>query len=359
MVVSKHRVLQVALNFADDGTQWNWVSMTADLAADGDLVISFKMEANAGSWACLDDVHLYCTELDGTSYTMTLDNITGNRVITNTGNQAVVTCDIKASNPNAILRSSGGGNITTAAGASMNNLMYKSSSNCYIDKMVLYDGYSFTDYVDDANYFCNDATLYRSIPADTWCSLVIPFWPTTTLTKKYPSKFNTETGVLTFADVTTASCWNDEPMLIKSSSALTAITGKRAGTSAGASGITYGDMTSGAGVPMTGVYTSGSVPQSTETIYYYALGTDNNLHKVTGGSVTINPFRAYFTLDNSAGGDVKGNVIRLNFDDTETGIGSVKSEEMKAKSYYNLAGQRVTAPRKGLYIVDGRKVVIR
>ena len=43
-----------------------------------------------------------------------------------------------------------------------------------------------------------------------------------------------------------------------------------------------------------------------------------------------------------------------------TSIGSVKSEEIKVKSeVYNLKGQRVSQPTKGLYIVNGKKVVIK
>ena len=347
----------------DWGHNWHWITATGTLASAGELVIKFN--CTGSSWMAIDDVHLYCTNLGETSYTTSLNNINGNTEVANTGNASVVTCDITVTNPNAVFKSTSGAAIATAAG-DLNNCLYETSSGWYMTGMVLYDGYNYEEYdVVHSNthqywattgtkyYTC---TLYREIPADTWCSLVIPFWPNTSLTKKYPSSFSD--GTLIFSDVTSSSCWNDEPMLIKSASALTKIQGTRGGSGAGGSGVTYGDMISGAGVPMTGVYTSGSVPQSTETIYYYALGDDNNLHKVTGGSVTINPFRAYFKLDNSAVGEAPAR-ISLNFDDESTGIGSVKSEEVKAKSYFNLSGQRVTAPQKGLYIVNGKKVIIK
>ena len=51
------------------------------------------------------------------------------------------------------------------------------------------------------------------------------------------------------------------------------------------------------------------------------------------------------------------------FDDGQTtGIESVKSEDRVVNGsaeYYNLAGQRVAQPTKGLYIVNGRKVVVK
>ena len=43
-----------------------------------------------------------------------------------------------------------------------------------------------------------------------------------------------------------------------------------------------------------------------------------------------------------------------------TGIeDAVKSEEIRDKSYYNLNGQRVAQPTKGLYIVNGKKVIMK
>ena len=54
--------------------------------------------------------------------------------------------------------------------------------------------------------------------------------------------------------------------------------------------------------------------------------------------------------------------IALVFDDEETtGINTVKGSEFKANdnTYYDLSGRRVAQPSKGLYIVNGKKVVIK
>lgn len=51
--------------------------------------------------------------------------------------------------------------------------------------------------------------------------------------------------------------------------------------------------------------------------------------------------------------------LEFNFGGT-TGINAVNGSEFKVNGeYYNLAGQRVAQPTKGLYIVNGRKVVIK
>ena len=55
--------------------------------------------------------------------------------------------------------------------------------------------------------------------------------------------------------------------------------------------------------------------------------------------------------------------IALVFDDETTGIEAidVTPETVKegAREYYNLNGQRVMNPGKGLYIVNGKKVIMK
>ena len=51
--------------------------------------------------------------------------------------------------------------------------------------------------------------------------------------------------------------------------------------------------------------------------------------------------------------------IMLDWDDDATGIQAVRDSRPAVDGYYNLAGQRVAHPTKGLYIVGGRKVVIK
>ena len=340
------------MHYENDGTQWNWITLNANLAEDGDLVIKFKMEANDNCWACLDDVHLYCTELDGTSYTRTVGD--GNGII-NTGTH-VVTADIVMENPNTLLRSTG--KITTAAGEDLNNNQY---NNSRITKLVLYDGY---DYTNSGDNFGLDygATLYRNIPADTWCTLVVPFYPNNLDVKKVPASLS-DGGVLTFEDAA-ASGMNDAPMLVKSTAGVTAITGNRNSTT----GVTKGNMTSGAGVNMIGTYSAISeVPQGSYVVA--RVNEEDKLYKVNS-TVTLAPFRAYFSIPTDS--PVKANVIALNFGDTETAIAEIENGEVKMANgpIFNLAGQRVNKAqrsaqgdashlKKGIYIVNGKKVLVK
>lgn len=76
-------------------------------------------------------------------------------------------------------------------------------------------------------------------------------------------------------------------------------------------------------------------------------------YKWAGGSLTSG--KVY--LPASA---VAGAPDFLGFDDNATGIDEVrgKTEEVRGE-FYNLAGQRVAQPTKGLYIVNGKKVVMK
>ena len=79
---------------------------------------------------------------------------------------------------------------------------------------------------------------------------------------------------------------------------------------------------------------------------------------------TVSNYRAYLTLtdDLLTTAPVNAAVLTLGFNDGETtGIGAtlVNSEEIKDKSYYDLQGRRVSQPTKGIYVKNGKKVIIK
>jgi len=69
--------------------------------------------------------------------------------------------------------------------------------------------------------------------------------------------------------------------------------------------------------------------------------------------LTIPAGKAYLHIDSGA-------PAFLPFDAETTGISAtLKNSEKANKEIFNLAGQRVSQPTKGLYIVGGRKVVVK
>ena len=71
-------------------------------------------------------------------------------------------------------------------------------------------------------------------------------------------------------------------------------------------------------------------------------------------NVTVGAYRAYFTVTGTS-------VKALVFGDEETGINNLNVDDdlNKNEVIYNLAGQRVQKAVKGLYIKNGRKVVVK
>ena len=76
--------------------------------------------------------------------------------------------------------------------------------------------------------------------------------------------------------------------------------------------------------------------------------------KITGGnSATVGAGKAYLKL---AGDSF---APQLFFDDDVTAINKVETKKVEDGIFYTLAGQQVAQPTKGLYIVNGKKIVIK
>ena len=334
------------------GHNWQWISATGTLATEGDLTINFNCTGTA--WMAIDDVHLYCTRLSGTNYCASPGTLSGNYLFTNSGK--VTTCDLVVTNPNIIVRSQWP--VTTATGDQMNN-NYINSGGLVMNRMVLYDGFDFNDYVEGGGYrITNGATLYRQMPAGQWCTLMVPFYPTNLDTRKVPSSL--ADGVLNFADAPGTNM-NNEPMLVRTSGELTSVTGSRNGTY----GTGYNDMEHGSGAPMRGTYTRITDLRAAagDVAYTYVVsrkaGEDEDKLFLVNSVVGVSPFRAYFYVPNGVSA-VKSETLRLNFDDI-TPVLSVSGVSGRASEVYDLAGRRLYhgVLRPGLYIVNGRKLHVR
>lgn len=76
---------------------------------------------------------------------------------------------------------------------------------------------------------------------------------------------------------------------------------------------------------------------------------------VRGTAGTLAAGKAYLPAASVSAG---AREMLLDFGGT-TGIHQIESAKQRVEGYYNLAGQRVAQPQKGLYIVNGKKVVIK
>ena len=146
---------------------------------------------------------------------------------------------------------------------------------------------------------------------------------------------------VTATEVTGGTLEANTPVLINAESA-TDYTFTRTGE------ITDGTSTSGA---LTGVYTATWCPASS-----YILGVKDNVvafyHPEGANTNNVPAYRAYLTAEGA------GARLSINFGDEETAISDIQAEQ-QVDGYYNLRGQRVENPTKGLYIVNGKKVIIK
>lgn len=109
---------------------------------------------------------------------------------------------------------------------------------------------------------------------------------------------------------------------------------------------------------LVGTYTVLDVPEGENN---YIL-KDNKIYKRGSQNWKIAANRAYINMDKvgdyNPSSSAPARTIKIGVsDDGTTGIGGVTVEN--GGEYYNLQGQRVATPSRGIYIVNGKKIVIK
>ena len=104
---------------------------------------------------------------------------------------------------------------------------------------------------------------------------------------------------------------------------------------------------------LTGTYTETDL----EDAEAYFVAGNKFYHKAAGVALTAKPFRAYITQTASGGARM---AVNFNLEGDEVaGISTVNSEAPNYNRYYDMQGRRVAQPTKGLYIVNGKKVLVK
>lgn len=106
-----------------------------------------------------------------------------------------------------------------------------------------------------------------------------------------------------------------------------------------------------------GTFEAITAPQGAK---YYVL-SNNKLYYTTGAKVKVGANKAYIDKNqivNKGGGAAKA---FIDFDELEaTGIDAVDTAKtLKGGKFYDLSGREVANPTRGLYIVNGKKVLIK
>lgn len=101
---------------------------------------------------------------------------------------------------------------------------------------------------------------------------------------------------------------------------------------------------------------------SSTSKYNYILAADNGVAKffAVENGTTLAVGKAWLQTGTQLTPSTGARGISIIFDDNTTNIKDVISLQAKDRSdYYNLAGQRVKQPTKGLYIVNGKKIMVK
>lgn len=113
-----------------------------------------------------------------------------------------------------------------------------------------------------------------------------------------------------------------------------------------ASGATY---TNG---ELVGTYSAVAAPASSYVLQNHINGEGVAFYLVGSTQPTVNPFRAYIKAQSN-------NVKAIHVAFGEDGINEIANDESSKGQWYNLAGQRLSKPLKGVNIVNGKKVIIK
>lgn len=207
-----------------------------------------------------------------------------------------------------------------------------------------------------------DVTLTRTLRTGAWNTFCTPFnISASTLTDKgitavkelTASSFNSGTGALTLTFSDASSIEAGKPYLVQVSSdvanpTFTGVTVKSTTTPTETTAVNF--------IPTLG---QTEVTGTQKEILF--LAAENKLKHPNADNASIKGFRAYFLL---LGDAADARTMTLDLGDGETtGIQLVQDEGLMvngSSDYYDLQGRRVAQPtKKGLYIQNGRKVIIK
>lgn len=99
--------------------------------------------------------------------------------------------------------------------------------------------------------------------------------------------------------------------------------------------------------------------QANTSVPENALFISGDKFYYSNGKTKIKAFRGYFILDHVINVNNGNTRIGLSIDGETTGINTVHGLGIKANGTYDLQGRKIENPKKGLYINNGKKVVVK
>lgn len=187
--------------------------------------------------------------------------------------------------------------------------------------------------------------ITRTLTANKWATAIYPFAVSGVDNIAVLDSYDKATGALGFTSADNSEA--NVPFLMRSTSDKAEITlSDVAVAAAAASDATVNEAT------LKGVYASTAIDNTAKN---YVL-SNNTIYPVGTAGATINPYRAYIQIAQDAA-PVKA--LTFFVDGEATAIEGVNADSNVEGEIFNLAGQRVNKAQKGIYVVNGKKVIVK
>ena len=216
--------------------------------------------------------------------------------------------------------------------------------------LVLNDNNVINLDVNNANTF--DEVVYsRELGAGKYGTIMLPFTPDAESVENFAfySLSSVDGETLTFDEVATPVANTPYLYTLREGKSTTQITG---GETTISSAIFTPEID---GWKTVGSFINQTVDCSAGEACYYAINAADNLLYNVVSKLNVKPYRAYFE-----GG--ASNIAKLHIrtrDGKETLINAAEVEDLAPATYYDLCGRQAANLSKGVYIVNGKKVVVK
>ena len=210
-------------------------------------------------------------------------------------------------------------------------------------------------------YTATTMSYDREFTKDTWLTICLPFAYTLPEGVVAEELKSVENGIFTFAAVEAMEA--NKPYLIKNTTETAALFAALENVTVAATPAAMETTVEGA--TMVGVYESvkaADLVENNDVLFFNTKGELKYLDAANTAAVeaiTFTPFRAYILVDKNTFDDSTAKTISVRHDDGTTSIEHSTLDTQPSTPIYDLMGRRVQQMEKGIYIVNGKKVVIR
>ncbi len=243
-------------------------------------------------------------------------------------------------NPNAVFIVKDAAQKTNLAGTK-NMVIWNADESRYEGAIEIVDQNNANTFATNLPIYATTVSYTRNVAADKYVTIALPFTPSSTTTgfSAYAVDGDVTAGQINFQKTTSGMTAGTAYMLHNTLDAATDFV-------ASASGVDL-DFTEGTSGVFRSVFNAKSL---TETDNAYILSDGKFKHAV---GASIGGFRGYIYYAVAGSRD-----LEIMIDGNVTGINDVKSKMQEGHGVlYNLQGQEVKNPSKGIYIMNGKKFI--